>query len=233
MRVLIVHAHPEPKSFNAALTQAAAQSLRGAGHEVRVSDLYAARFDPVSDRRNFTTTKDASYYKQQVEEAHAAEVGGFAPDVRAELDALAWCDTLIFQFPLWWFGLPAVLKGWVDRVFAAGVVYGGGRWYDKGTQVGKRAMCSLTTGGPASMYASDGLNGDMNQLLYPINHGVFAFTGFAALEPHVVWSPARMNDEQRREAIATYARHVLRIPTLPVIAYPKLDDFDASFRLKR
>ena len=109
MRVFIVHAHPEPKSFNGALTCHAERVLRTNGHEVRISDLYAMRFDPISDRRNFTTTVDGDYFKQQQEEMHATEHDGFAADIQAELDKVDWCDALVFQFPLWWLGLPAML----------------------------------------------------------------------------------------------------------------------------
>ncbi|AZO28938.1 NAD(P)H-dependent oxidoreductase [Mesorhizobium sp. M1B.F.Ca.ET.045.04.1.1] len=72
MRIFIVHAHPEPYSFNGALTRAAQGALSAAGHEVVVSDLYAMGFNPVSDRRNFTTVRDPNYYRQQSEEANAA-----------------------------------------------------------------------------------------------------------------------------------------------------------------
>src|SRR5260221_9102424 len=137
------------------MTRAATEALAGAGHEVVVSALYAMRFDPVSDRRNFVTTQDPDYYRQQAEEAHAAQHDGFAPDIQAEMDKLFWCDALILQFPLWWFGLPAILKGWVDRVFAVGRAYGGGRWFDRGVFVGKRAMCSVTAGGAATMFSEN------------------------------------------------------------------------------
>jgi putative NADPH-quinone reductase len=73
MNVFLVLAHPEPRSFNAALTRTAVETLERAGHTTDVSDLYAMRFDPVSDRRNFTTVKDAAYYKQQAEEQHATQ----------------------------------------------------------------------------------------------------------------------------------------------------------------
>ncbi|TIT69787.1 MAG: NAD(P)H-dependent oxidoreductase, partial [Mesorhizobium sp.] len=72
MRIFIVHAHPEPKSFNGALTRTAQEALSASGHEVVVSDLYAMGFNPVSDRRNFTAVRDPNYYRQQVEEANAA-----------------------------------------------------------------------------------------------------------------------------------------------------------------
>jgi NAD(P)H dehydrogenase (quinone) len=143
MRVFIVHAHPEPQSFNSAMTCEATQALRAAGHEAEVSDLYAMGFNPVSDRRNFVTVHNPEYYRQQTEEAYAATHDGFAPDIQAEMDKLFRCDVLILQFPLWWFGLPAILKGWIDRIFASGGrTYGGGKWYDRGVFAGERCARS-------------------------------------------------------------------------------------------
>ncbi|ANT50159.1 NAD(P)H-dependent oxidoreductase [Mesorhizobium amorphae] len=100
MRIFIVHAHPEPNSFNGALTSASQEALSAAGHQVVVSDLYAMGFNPVSDRSNFTTVRDANYYRQQAEEANAAAHDGFAPDIQAEMDKLFWCDALILQLLL-------------------------------------------------------------------------------------------------------------------------------------
>ncbi|MGL6494894.1 NAD(P)H-dependent oxidoreductase [Aeromonas veronii] len=149
MKVLIVYAHPEPKSFNGALFCHAIRALEQAGHTVMTSDLYAMGFDPVSDRRNFTAASDPDFLKLQLEELAATEQGSFAPQLEQEMQKLEAADLLIFQFPLWWFGLPAILKGWVDRVFAMGRVYGQGHIYESGKFRGKRALLSLTTGGPA------------------------------------------------------------------------------------
>jgi Flavodoxin-like fold len=90
MRIFIVHAHPEPQSFSGAMTRTAMQALNAAGHEVIVSDLYAMGFDPVSDRRNFTTVSNPDFFRQQAEEAYAAAHDGFAPDIQAEMDKLFW-----------------------------------------------------------------------------------------------------------------------------------------------
>jgi NAD(P)H dehydrogenase (quinone) len=191
MRVFIVHAHPEPQSFNGTMTRIAVETLKSAGHDVLISDLYNMGFDPVSDRRNFVTVHNPLYYRQQAEEMHAAQFNGFADDIREEMGKLFWCDALILQFPLWWFGLPAILKGWVDRVFASGGrIYGGGKWYDKGVFAGKRAMCSVTIGGTASLYSQHGLNGPINSILFPIHHGMLYFTGFSVVEPFVVRTSA-------------------------------------------
>ncbi len=208
MKVFTLLAHPEPQSFNGALFRTAVETLRAAGHEVQESDLYAMGFDPLSARHNFTSVKDAMYYKQQIEELHASEVGGFAPDVETELRKVEACDLMLWQFPLWWFSVPGVLKGWVDRVFAMGRAYGGGRVYEKGVFRGKRALLSVTTGAPAAAYAADGFNGDIHGILRPIQRGMLQFCGFDVLAPHVVYGPVRMADEQRRALLEAWAQRL-------------------------
>ncbi len=205
MNVLLVLAHPERRSFNGAMFDIAADTLRAAGHEVATSDLYRMGFDPVSSRRNFVSIKDADYLKLQVEELHASEVGGFAIEVETEMAKIEAADLMIWQFPLWWFGLPAILKGWVDRVFAMGRTYGNGHIYDTGKFKGKKALLSLTTGGPEAAYRADGFNGDLDAILRPIQRGMLEFTGFSVLAPQVVYGPVRAEDAQRAAWLAAWA----------------------------
>ncbi len=211
MRVLIIHAHPEPKSFNAALTSEAVAVLTGAGHAVTVSDLHATGFDPVSDRRNFVTVADPDFLRLQSEEVLASAEDGYAPALQAEMDKLAWCDLLIFQFPLWWLGLPAILKGWVDRVFAVGRAYGGGRWFETGVLAGKHAMCSVTVGGDETAYSPAGHYPPVEEILMPIHRGIFGFAGFTVLEPYVVYAPQRIGPDARQAELARYRRYLLTL----------------------
>lgn len=217
MRVFIVFAHPEPKSFNGALLSTAVDTLTAAGQEPVVSDLYAMGFDPVSGRHNFNSVRNGDYFKQQLEELHANEVGGFAPVIEAELAKVEACDLMIWQFPLWWFGLPAILKGWVDRVFAMGRTYGGGRFYDTGVFRGKRAMLSLTTGAPAAAYQRGGFNGDIGAVLRPIHRGMLRFVGFDVLAPNIVFGPAHQTDTELNAALAAYAGRLRGIAAEPLI----------------
>jgi NAD(P)H dehydrogenase (quinone) len=232
MRVFIVHAHHEPRSFNGSLTREASAVLDAAGHSVLVSDLYAMGFNPVSDRSNFITAKDPNYLHQQTEEIHASENDGFSPDIKVEMDKLSWCDVLILQFPLWWFGLPAILKGWVDRVFAMRWAYGGGRYYDRGPFAGKRAMCSVTTGSAAPAYSEAGMNGSIASILFPINHGILYFTGFTVIEPFVVHAPRRLNPQERDAQMQRYRHRILTLETSPVLRYRTLVDYDENWLLK-
>ncbi|MEI6034827.1 MAG: NAD(P)H-dependent oxidoreductase [Verrucomicrobiae bacterium] len=217
MNVFLINAHAEPKSFNGAMFRTAQEVLRAAGHSVHVSDLYAMRFDPVSDRRNFTTVKNPEYFKQQIEEIHATEVGGFAPDVEAEMQKAEACDLMIWQFPLWWFGLPAILKGWVDRVFASGRTYGGDRFYENGVFKGKRAMVSVTTGGPVQAYENGGFNGDIHSILRPIQRGMLRFTGWDVLAPNIVYGPVHLSQEEREATLNAWSARLSSIATeLPI-----------------
>jgi len=226
MKILIVHAHHEPKSFCSALARRAEETLIAQGHTVEFADLYAEKFNPVSDRRNFSTVADAHYLKQQTEEAHATAVGGFAPDLEREIRRLEACDLLVFSYPLWWFGMPAILKGWVDRVFAAGRIYGGAKIYEGGLgQAKKHALVLMTTGGGPDAYGGYGVNPPLATVLAPVHHGVFWFNGFLPLAPFVAWSPVRISAAERTKYLAALDTRLKAIITEPPQVLPPLADF--------
>ncbi|MGY6635226.1 MAG: NAD(P)H-dependent oxidoreductase [Alkalilacustris sp.] len=108
MRALVIHCHPDPDSFTAAVRDRVLARLRDAGAEVRVHDLYAAGFAPVLARAEWRGYLDSPANR--------------AP-VAAEVADLQWCDTLIFTYPTWWYGVPAMLKGWMDRVLLPDVAF--------------------------------------------------------------------------------------------------------------
>jgi NAD(P)H dehydrogenase (quinone) len=211
MKILIVLAHPEWQSMNGALFKTAVETLEAEGHEVKVSDLYRNAFNPVSGRNNFTTTYDAAYFKQQLEEMHAVKTGGFAEEIETEQQKVEWCDLMIWQFPLWWFSVPGILKGWVDRVFAMGRFYGEGKMYASGVFAGKKALLSLTTGSAEERYLKNGLQGDLYGMLKPIHRGMLQFVGFSVLRPHVVYGPARLTATQRELELARWSERLKHI----------------------
>jgi NAD(P)H dehydrogenase (quinone) len=148
-------------------------------------------------------------------------------DVKVEIEKLLWADFLILQFPLWWFTMPAILKGWVDRVYAYGFAYGVGehsdqRWgdrYGEGILAGKRAMLIVTTGGWEKHYATRGINGPIDDLLFPINHGILYYPGYNVLPPFVVYRVDRLA-EDGFEPVAERLRERMRtIETTPPIPY--------------
>jgi NAD(P)H dehydrogenase (quinone) len=232
MKVLCVLAHPEPASFTASLARHGMKSLEQEGHIADLADLYAMRFDPISDRRNFLASANSERFDQQAEEKLASRNGGFSPDLQSEIDRLTSCDLLILQFPMWWLGMPAIMKGWIDRVFAIGVSYGGGRWFDRGMMGGKRAMLAVTIGGTEQAYSSDGIYGSALDVLRPINHGILAFCGFEVIEPFIAYAPARKGDQERQDMFAAYAGRLLNIESAPLLPMLRSDDYE-HFVLKR
>jgi len=231
-RALIILAHPEPTSFTANLARHGAEALRAHGHSVDLVDLYETKFDPVSDRRNFASVADPSRYDQQAEEKFASAEGSFAPELQAEMDRLASCDLLVLQFPIWWLGMPAIMKGWIDRVFAIGRTYGGGRWFDNGMMRGKHAMLAVTIGGTEEAYSPDGFYDSAERVLWPINHGILAFCGFDVVEPFLAFAPGRKAHEQRREMFSAYAERLLEIDSAPSLPTLRSDDYQ-NFARKR
>jgi len=109
MRLLVVFCHPDPRSYGAALRDAAVQTLRAAGHELREIDLYAMGFDPV-----LSAAEKASYLPRT-----ADNVAG----VDTHVAALRWAEGWVVIYPTWFYGAPAMLKGWLDRVWLPGVAF--------------------------------------------------------------------------------------------------------------
>lgn len=208
MNVLIVHAHPEAQSFCSSLAKHARDFFLQEGHEVNLSDLYAMNFDPVGSAKDFTDMENPGYFKYQAEQMHAYQHGKFNQVLQAEMDKFTECDLLILNFPLWWFGLPAMLKGWIDRVFAMGFAYGNGKGvYENGAFPEKRAFVCFTTGGPEIAY-NGGKNGNLDTILFPIHHGMLYFTGMTVLPPFISFAPVRKTPEERTEELTRYSAYL-------------------------
>jgi NAD(P)H dehydrogenase (quinone) len=109
VQVLVVHAHPDSDSYSTALRDAAVRGLEKAGHDVTVLDLYAEAFVPA----------------MSAAEQRAYESGDPISDgqVAAHANLLRSANALVFVYPTWWFGMPAIMKGWLERVFVPGVAF--------------------------------------------------------------------------------------------------------------
>jgi len=208
-KILIVHAHPDPASLTRQLVETAVRTLEQQGHDVLQSDLHGMRWKSVFDERDFPARADPQRLDFVTESGHAYASGRQTPDVAAEQRKLLAADAVILQFPLWWFGMPAILKGWVDRVFAYGLAYGykgaGNRYrYGEGAFQGKRALLSVTIGGAAEDYSARGINGPLEQLLFPITHGTLFFPGMDVLPTHAVYGTGRIDAEGAAAAKAAW-----------------------------
>ncbi|MBI5719032.1 MAG: NAD(P)H-dependent oxidoreductase [Burkholderiales bacterium] len=136
MRVLMVYCHPVEGSFNAAVRDRALAVLRSAGHEVELVDLYREGFDPV-----LSTAE---------REAYLADTAWVVARVQRHVDLLMRTEGLVFVYPTWWYGPPAMLKGWLERTWLPDVAFTVPK--KKGERAGPglrhiRWLCCITTSG--------------------------------------------------------------------------------------
>ncbi|QHD06398.1 NAD(P)H-dependent oxidoreductase [Pseudomonas sp. R76] len=228
MKVLIVHAHPEPQSFTAALRDQAVTTLQAQGHQVQVSDLYAMQWNPVASAADFSTRENPEYLVYALEQRLGVKKQSIAADIQAELDKVLWADLLILNFPIFWFSAPAMLKGWIDRVLVSGVCYGGKRFYDQGGLAGKRALVTVTLGGREHMFGEGAIHGPLEDMLRPILRGTLAYVGYEVLAPFVAWHVPYISDEARREFLLGYAGRLKGLAEEQSLVFPKLAQFDEA-----
>ncbi|ADG78959.1 NAD(P)H-dependent oxidoreductase [Tsukamurella paurometabola] len=214
-RALWVFAHPRQESLNAALRDAGVASLREDGWTVDVADLYAERFDPVL-------------------------IDGGGEDVRAYQQRLLAADLLVLQFPLWWYGMPAILKGWIDRTFERGFAYdvvdpdtGRARKYGDGGLAGRRALAVVTAGDRQASISPRGISGDIEDIFWTLLHGTFFYTGMDALTPHVLTGVHGATDNMVRVMTEGLRRRLRTVTTEEPIAYLPMTDehYDHSIAL--
>ena len=230
-KVHLVHAHPEPHSFCSAMAREAERVLKLRGHDVSFSDLYALNFDPVVRASEFTDRANKDYLVYALEQRHALEHDALAPDVRREVDALLASDTLVLVFPLYWFSVPALIKGWIDRCFLSGAMYGGKRIYGRGGMVGKRAVIGVTLGGREHMFGAQGIHGELaSGMLRHLLQGTLGYVGYEVVEPFFAWHVPYCSDAERADTLARWCDFIDSHGTRPRITMPLLQDYDDVFR---
>ncbi|MFC5406351.1 NAD(P)H-dependent oxidoreductase [Cohnella soli] len=179
MKHLIVYAHPRPRSFNRAIVDTVAESKRKEGHEVVVRDLYEIGFQPALGSTEM--------------------LGGVEEDVSLEQSYVSWADHVTFIYPLWWMGMPAVLKGYVDRVFS----YGFAHKYVDGVQTGllkgKTAALIHTQNKSQEEYEASGMEQSMR---LTIDKGIFEYCGFEVTRHFVFDSILSSTAEERKNWFA-------------------------------
>ena len=208
MNTLIVYAHPNPRSFNAAMRAVAVDTLTEAGATVQVSDLYAMRFKATLDEYDFKERQNPDFFDPVIEQYHAAMRGSFADDITKEIEKVEWANLIIFQFPLWSLSFPAILKGWCDRVFANGVAVNV-QTYDP-LLGGKRALLAFTTGAAAAMYAPDGPAEDIDVLL-TFARSMFNMAGIDVLPPFVAYGIPTLSSDEREELLQQYRERLMSL----------------------
>ncbi|KAL0963632.1 hypothetical protein UPYG_G00308850 [Umbra pygmaea] len=234
-KVLIVYAHQSAGSFNAAAKDAAVEVLTAQGCQVEVSDLYAMKFKPSATADDITgQVKDAEHFCYGEETMLAWKEGRLSADITEEQRKLSDADVVIFQFPMYWFTVPAIMKGWIDRVLTKGFAYTSEERYSQGILKEKKAMLSFTTGSLESMFSVNGINGDINVTLWPLQNGILHYCGFKVLAPQIFWAP-RVSSEVRCSMLEAWRTRLQGLLGEMPLSFTPSDSFDSErgFQLKK
>ncbi len=166
MKVLIVYTHPVKKSFNRAILEAVKESLIEAGHEVKIADLYDEGFQPAMTEEDFNQFNDKP----------------MPADVQREQARVEWSDAMVFIFPFWWWSLPAMLKGWIDRVMSYGWAWIDPAKPDAGYLKDRKLLVLTTAGASARALAKRGYDTAFHTQL---NVGICEYCGFKDVTNHM------------------------------------------------
>lgn len=146
---------------------------------VVVSDLYKMNFNPVAQKSDFKYLKNNNFFKYPIEQENSYKNNILSKEIKSELSKLLWADIIIFQFPLWWSSVPAILKGWFDKVLIYGGIYGGAYGKFKNARLSnKKAIISTTTGSSGDIH---------KQVLFHISHGIVEYTGMQCLDTLIAY----------------------------------------------
>ncbi len=202
MNVLVVYAHHEPASFTSAMKNLASEVMTAQGNSVVISDLYGEGFNPTAQKWDFVTIT-GDHFNYMLEQKHAARLDrSFSPDIVAEIQKVEAADLLLVVSPIWWSSVPAILKGWFDRVLAMGVAWDTGKIFESGLLRGKQAMVIAAAGAPDEFYQENGMyRASPQQILHPINHGTLAFCGYDVHEPYVALNVLGADDAGKAQML--------------------------------
>jgi putative NADPH-quinone reductase len=209
MHAHIVYAHHDPNSFNGAMRSVAVDILSAIGWTVEISDLYAEGFKAEAGPGDFTDPTHSSRFGYVHEQRHASKSGSYSADILREQGRIREADLVIFQFPVWWYGPPAIVKGWADRVLSHGFAYTDSELFDSGLLRGRSAMVSVTTGGTKEELDADAhITGSLDEFLRPFTGGVLKYVGMKLLPTFAAYAPASASLEVRQQILSEYGAHV-------------------------
>jgi NAD(P)H dehydrogenase (quinone) len=189
MKHLIIYAHPNANSLNSHLKNTLVEHLEHGNHKVAVRDLYQLNFNPILS----------------LEDMAGQRSGTVANDVKQEQEFITWADCITFMHPIWWTGLPAIMKGYIERVFSYGFAYRYDKGVQKGLLTGKQAIIINTHGKSNAEYEAIGMD---KALLLTSDKGIYTYSGLD-VKQHFFFDkadrPAPENiDNWKRQIISTY-----------------------------
>ncbi len=201
MKVHLVVAHPEQDSFNFALHKTAVEVLKKENFKLDISDLYEQKFNPVAGKSDITNFPAEDFFQLAKAQRLALSNNSFVKCISQEQDKLVSSDLLIFQFPLWWWSFPSILKGWIDRVLSSGFAYG-----NNATLKPKKIMYSITTGGANSKEELEYYQSKIDGLYQDI----FGFIGWEVLPAFIAHGVQQKTDDERKQILKNYKEHLVK-----------------------
>lgn len=230
---LIVHAHGQADSYVTAMKDVIASELAAQGYAVAVSDLHAKGFNPVASERDFGLRENPARLVYPLEQRHGYDNGTLAPDILEEIALLLAAELVVFTFPLYWFSVPAIMKGWFDRVLLSGLCYGGKRIYAKGGLAGKRAFAAFSMGARADMIGQGAIHGELaTGMMRHLFQGTLGYVGMTVHEPFVANYIPYCGEQAMAAMLDDLRRTVRMLRNRDVLSVPDLDKFDERFRPK-
>lgn len=234
LNVLIVVAHPNPIAFNHRLAAIAADTLRKNGYIVSLLDLYAmpmVQSNLITDFNHSYNTRDFDY---KLEQQNAFRNDSFNDEIKKSQRLLIDADILILQFPLWWFSMPAIMKNWIEKTISFDFAYNGRerRWFSNGVFKNKKAMLSLTTSGSKKLYQDNGINGDINRILWPIHNGLLNFIGYDVLPPFICWGSDTSQKNNKAHFERMFIKRLKSLKNIEPLTFHPLDKFEDGYILK-
>ncbi|XP_040265518.1 NAD(P)H dehydrogenase [quinone] 1-like isoform X2 [Bufo bufo] len=219
------------------MMEAAQAALKKNGWTVLVSDLYEMKFNAILSRDDILgNPKDPSNFSYEVEAEAAWKEGRLSKDIVEEQKKVEKADLVIFQFPLYWFGMPAIMKGWAERVFCMGFAFNLPTMYSEGPFKNKKALLSFSSGCPGSMTTPRGINGDINVILWPIQSGILHCCGFQVLEPQISDNVLHISQEARVGILKSWEKRLETIwdeKSIRFIPYQDFEGMSGGFLLKK
>lgn len=211
MNILYVYAHPSASSFNFQLKQYGCETLQNLGHNLIISDLYAENFNAIAKFSDFDLP-DAELNPQYfLSQKTAFNKKALSKDIEEEIEKILWANHIIFQFPLWWFSVPAILKGWFDRILIKGFAYDTGKTFSDGLLKGKTASLVVTTQSGESAYQLDGVHGTtIDVFLHPIHH-TLRLVGLQILPSFVEYEVFNLDEIKQDTILMRYKLYLQNI----------------------
>ena len=205
MKAHIIFAHPNLQSYNGQLRNTAIQTLESLAWTVTASDLYQMKFKASADEGDFEELANLDFFDLQSEQLQAIHNHTFSQDIEAEHQLLEAADLIILQFPLWWYSVPALLKGYFDRVLSMGWAYGGGK-----ALYGKKVLVCMTTGAPENAWTEEN-RGTIKDIFKHLFIGTFGLCGLQPLEPFIIYGAKRHSESEKIVTLENFKNYIFEI----------------------